>query len=205
MNNILNLLKKHYPDPKCALRHRSALQLLVATILSAQCTDKRVNLVTPALFKRYRNAKDFAEADIKELEKMVRSTGFYRNKAKNIKSACKNIVEDFKGKVPSNMKDLITLPGVARKTANCVLSVWYKKNVGIVVDTHVKRLSQRWHFTKHKDPNKIEKDLMKIVPKKEWEAFSLRTIQHGRLFCKSQKPLCKDCFLNKICPSAFNV
>ncbi len=202
---VLMRVKKAYPDASCALIHNSALQLLVATILSAQCTDERVNKVTPPLFKRYKTARDFAEADILELEKLIHSTGFYHNKAKNIKGAAQKIVSDFNGKVPNNMDDLLTLPGVARKTANVVLGVWFKINAGIVVDTHVGRVSNRLGLSKHKTAPKIESDLVKLIPQPDWEYFSLAIIQLGRKICESRKPKCEICFLNDICPSAFKV
>ncbi len=202
---VLMRVKKAYPDASCALIHNSALQLLVATILSAQCTDERVNKVTPPLFKRYKTARDFAEADILELEKFIHSTGFYHNKAKNIKGAAQKIVSDFNGKVPNNMDELLTLPGVARKTANVVLGVWFKINAGIVVDTHVGRVSNRLGLSKHKTAPKIESDLVKLIPQPDWEYFSLAIIQLGRKICESRKPKCEVCFLNDICPSAFKV
>lgn len=200
---ILRRLKKHYPHVECALTHSNALQLLIATILSAQCTDERVNKVTPALFAKYKTAKEFFEAKISDLEKLIYSTGFYRNKAKNIQGACRKIHEKFNGEVPNNMVDLLTLPGVARKTANVVLAVWFKIYVGVVVDTHVGRISQRLGLTKYKSPVKIEQDLMKLVPQQDWEYISLSFITLGRKICLSQNPKCGECFLNDICPSAF--
>jgi len=197
------LLRKHYPNVRPPLRHKKAIQLLVATILSAQCTDKRVNKVTPALFKRYKTVRSFADADLKELEGYVRSTGFYRNKAKNIKKCCTQIMEKHGGKVPSNMDDLMELAGVARKTANCIMWGWFDKTEGVVVDTHVKRLSNRLGLTEHHDPVKIEKDLMEVIPRKDWGPFSLELIFHGRAICEARKPKCSECFLNKLCPSAF--
>lgn len=203
VKEILKRLKKAYPNAACALIHNSALQLLVATILSAQCTDERVNKVTPALFKRYKTAADFAGADLQELEKHIHSTGFYHSKAKNIKGAATRIVEAFGGKVPNNMEDLLSLPGVARKTANVVLGVWFKINAGVVVDTHVGRLSNRLGLSKHVAPQKIERDLIKLIPQAEWEYFSLSLIQLGRKICIARKPKCSECFLNDLCPSAF--
>lgn len=200
---VIKQLRTVFPEVECALYHKNALQLLVATILSAQCTDKRVNMVTPHLFKRYPTAKDFSEADIGELEAHVRSTGFYRNKAKNIKAACQRIMEVYKGEVPNRMEDLITLPGVARKTANVVLAVWFKIFEGIVVDTHVTRISNLLELTKSKNAVVIERDLVKLVPKKEWEYISLAFIEHGRKTCIARRPQCGDCVLNEICPSAF--
>jgi endonuclease-3 len=204
-NKILKLLLKHYPSSTTALNHFNPLQLLVAVILSAQCTDKRVNIVTKNLFKKYRTAKDYATADIKKFEQEIKSTGFYRNKAKNIIAAAKVIDEKFKGKVPSTMEELLTLPGVARKTANVVLSAAFNKNLGVAIDTHCIRLTQRWKITKNKDPVKIEQDVMHLIPRKYWGKFSFMTIQHGREICSARKPNCAACFLNKICPSAFKV
>lgn len=200
---ILALLKEEYPEPRTALSFSSPLELLVATILSAQCTDERVNLVTKELFKKYRSAEDYAEADLRELEQEIHSTGFYRNKAKNIQNCCRTIVEKFDSNVPRRMEDLVTLPGVARKTANIVLSNAYGVIEGIAVDTHVRRLSQRLGLTKNKDPNKIEVDLMAITPKEEWVNLSHLLIFHGRAVCQAKKPRCGACVLNKLCPSAF--
>ena len=202
---VLDSLKKHYPDLKCFLHHGDPVQLLVAVMLSAQCTDERVNKVTPILFKRFKTAKDFAYCNIKELEKYIQSTGFYHNKAKHIQSACRMLVEEFHGKMPATMDKMIKLPGVGRKTANVVLATAHGIIVGVTVDTHVTRLSQRLGLTKHKDPVKIEKDLMKIIPKKDWDRVSLLLIQHGRQVCNARKPKCDECFLNKLCPSAFKV
>lgn len=204
-SEVLQRLKKAYPEAACALLHENALQLLVATILSAQCTDKRVNMVTPALFRRYKTAEDFAKADISELENYLRSTNFYRNKAKNIKAAAAKIVRDFQGEVPDKMEDLLTLDGVARKTANVVLGVWYKINTGVVVDTHVSRVSQLLGLTFAKTPPKIELDLMKTIPQDDWEYFSLAMIQLGRQICIARRPKCEECFLNDLCPSAFKI
>ncbi len=198
-NKIVELLEKHYPA-KIALNFKNPLQLLVATILSAQCTDARVNMVTKELFKKYKTAHDFANADLKTFEQEIRSTGFYRNKAKNIIAAAKKIVDDYNGKVPNTMEELLTLPGVARKTANVVLTGAFGKIEGIVVDTHVRRLSQRLGLTKNNDPKKIEQDLMKIIPKERWGTFSLQLIYHGRQVCKAKKPLCYECFLKDYCP-----
>ncbi len=201
---VVKLLKQHYPKSKTALDFRTPLQMLVSTILSAQCTDKRVNMVTPALFARYKTAKDFANADMKELQTMIRSTGFYKNKAKNIQGAAKMIAEKFRGEVPRTMEEMLELPGVARKTANVVLDNAYGVVEGVVVDTHVGRLSRRLGFTAQKDASKVEKDLMAILPRKDWAAFSYMLIDHGRAVCTSQKPDCSGCFLNKKCPSAFS-
>ena len=199
---IIKILRELYPQSHTALYFQSPLEILVATILSAQCTDKKVNEVTPGVFKKYQSAKDFAEADLRELEKEIRPTGFYRNKAKNIQAAAQKIEKDFSGKVPSSMDDLLTLPGVARKTANIVLSSAYHKAEGIAVDTHVKRLSQRLGLSDEKNPDKIERDLMDVVPKKEWLHFNYMLVNHGRKICKAKKPLCGECRLNQLCPSA---
>jgi endonuclease-3 len=192
-------LAKLYPDAQCALHHDGPLQLLIATILSAQCTDVRVNMVTPALFARFRAARDFAAADIKELETMIQSTGFFRNKAKNIKACCKTIVDEHGGEVPGSLEALVVLPGIGRKTANVVLGNAFDVP-GITVDTHVNRLSQRLGLTKKNDPVKIELDLMELIPKKEWTDFSHRMIFHGRQVCFARKPACSRCAMNKFCP-----
>jgi len=203
--NIIELLEKEYPEAKTALHYSSPLEILVATILSAQCTDKRVNIVTKSLFKKYKTAEDYAKADLAELEQDIRSTGFYRNKAKNIKNAGRMLVEKFNSQVPRTMSELIELPGVARKTANIVLSNAYGIIEGIAVDTHVRRLSKRLGLTENKNPNKIEADLMLIVPKSHWKRINNLLIFHGRNVCMARKPKCNICSLNKICPSAFNV
>ena len=197
-------LAKTYPHAECALVHQDALQLLISTILSAQCTDERVNIVTKDLFKKYKSAKSFAEADLETLEQEIRSTGFYRNKAKSIKNACIAIVQNFKGKVPDTMEELLTLAGVARKTANVVLGNAYGKNEGVVVDTHVGRLSNRMGLTRQTDPKKIELDLMELIPREDWTIFAHRMIDHGRKVCAARKPKCGLCMLEKICPSAHN-
>jgi endonuclease-3 len=193
-------LKRLYPDAKCSLNYDTPLQLLVATILSAQCTDERVNKVTPELFARFPDAPAFAQADIREIEELVRSTGFYRNKAKNIQGACRKIVEKFKGQVPKRMELLLELPGVARKTANVVLANAYGINQGVTVDTHVKRLSNRLGLTSHQDPVKIEKDLIRLIPQEDWENWSIRLIYHGRAVCQARKPMCDRCELAELCP-----
>lgn len=200
---IIELLEKEYPKAKTALHYNNPLEILVATILSAQCTDKRVNLVTPVLFKKYKTAKDYANADLAELEQDIRSTGFYRNKAKNIKNAGRMIVEQFDSQVPKTMEEILELPGVARKTANIVLSNAYGVIVGIAVDTHVRRLSKRLGLTENTNPDKIEKDLMLIVSKSHWKSITNLLISHGRAVCDARKPKCRICCLNKICPSAF--
>lgn len=199
---ILVRLKRLYPDATCSLTYNSPVQLLVATILSAQCTDERVNKVTPALFDRFPDATSLAAADPEELEVLVRSTGFYRNKAKNIKGACRMIVDKFDGCVPQVMEQLLELPGVARKTANVVLAHAYGLNMGVTVDTHVKRLSQRFGLTTHTDPVRIERDLMQLIPQSDWENWSIRLIYHGRAVCTARKPMCYDCKLSDLCPAA---
>ncbi len=199
--DIIGLLRRSYPRSHTALHHRTPFQILIATILSAQCTDKRVNEITPSLFNKYRTVHDFARARWLALEKEIRSAGFYRNKAKNIISASKRIVKDFNGKVPETMKELISLSGVARKTANIVLSSGFKKSEGIAVDTHVKRLSGRLGLTREKDPDKIENDLLKIVPKKDWLDFNYMMVDHGRAICNARKPLCDQCPIARLCPS----
>lgn len=199
---ILARLKKAYPKAECALIHRNPFQLLVATILSAQCTDERVNQVTPALFRRFPTPRAMADADPAELEEMIRSTGFYRNKAKSILGASQRIVEAYGGKVPDTMEDLLSLPGVARKTANVVLGTAFGKNEGIVVDTHIRRLSQRMGLTRHQDPVKIEQDLMKLFPREEWTDLGHRLIRHGRQVCTARNPKCSLCVLGPdVCPS----
>ncbi|MCZ7380651.1 MAG: endonuclease III [Candidatus Methanoperedens sp.] len=203
VDEIRALLKKEYPDVKIALDFSNPLELLVATILSAQSTDKQINKVTQTLFKKYRTPQDYVNTPQEELEKDIYSSGFYKNKAKNIKKLCRILVENFNSKVPDTMEDLITLPGVARKTANIVLSGAFGKIEGIAVDTHVKRLSFRLGLTTNTDPEKIEKDLMKIIPKNDWDIFALLLIQHGRQVCEAKKPKCEICVLNKLCPSAF--
>ncbi len=204
-SKITAILKKEYPDAATRLHHANPLQLLVATILAAQCTDDRVNMVTRDLFTRYRTAADFAAATQQELEAQVRTTGFFRNKAKNIRGATQRLVQAYGGKVPDTMEDLLTLPGVARKTANVVLGNAFGRNEGIVVDTHVIRLAGRLGFSKQNDPVKIEQDLMAIVPQKDWTVFSHLLIFHGRAVCTARKPRCPNCFINKLCPSAFKV
>jgi len=202
IDEIIWKLKTAYPKSKTALRFKSPLQILVATILSAQCTDDQVNKITPALFRKYKTAADFAQADPRVLEEDIRSTGFFRNKTKSILGASKKIVDDFGGKVPNRMEDLITLPGVARKTANIVLSSAYKKPEGIAVDTHVKRLSQRLGLSEEKNPDKIEQDLMNLIPRKDWIDFNYMLVNHGRQTCRARKPDCPGCMLNSLCPSA---
>lgn len=202
IGEILRRLHQAHPDATCALEHRNPLELLVATVLSAQCTDERVNKVTPDLFARYPTAADFAGADRSELEEMVRSTGFFRNKAKNIQEACTRIVHEYGGDVPADMDELLTLPGVARKTANVVLGTAFGIADGVVVDTHVKRLSNRLGLTAQSDPEKIEKDLMALVPRDAWIDVSHLLIFHGRRVCTARKPDCVNCVLRTLCPSA---
>lgn len=200
-DEYIRLFKKYYPDAHCALHHSNPEELLVATILSAQCTDDRVNIVTKALFKKYPTMKAYAEADMTELEQDIRSTGFYKNKAKSIKNMATIVVEKYKGKVPRTLDELVELPGVGRKTANVVLGNSFGIASGVVVDTHVTRLSNRLALTKHKsDAVKIEQDLIKIVPEKDWIQFSHWLIVHGRQVCKARKPQCEVCFLQEICP-----
>jgi endonuclease-3 len=200
---IIDLLEQEHSDAKTALNYTNPLELLVATILSAQCTDRRVNTVTEALFKKYRKVEDYANADPEELEKDIRSTGFYRNKAKNIKKCCQILVDKFDSQVPRTMEEMLSLPGVARKTANIVLSNAYDVIEGIAVDTHVRRLARRLGLTQHENPNKIEDDLMKIVPKNYWKRITDLLIFHGRRICVARNPKCGICILNKFCPSAF--
>ncbi len=196
---IYNELKKLYPSAKVALNFENPLQLLVATILSAQCTDERVNRITPELFKKYRTAEDFAKADLEELAQDIRSTGFYQRKAQYIKEACKMIVEEFGGEVPRTMEDLLKLPGVSRKTANIVLTSAFGIVEGIAVDTYVQRFSQRLGLTKNKDPEKIEKELMELFPKDTWKDLTYLFQQHGRNICLAKKPKCPECTLKDLC------
>jgi endonuclease-3 len=198
ITKIRGILRRTYPDVKTALRHKNPVQLLVATILSAQCTDEQVNRVTPTLFKKLPTAKDFAEVSLSDLEGMIRSTGFYRNKAKSIKACCVALVERHGGKVPDNIEDLVKLPGIGRKTANVILGSAFGIP-GIVVDTHVKRVSQRIGLTRESDPVKIEFDLMALIPKKDWIAFSHQMIWHGRALCQARKPKCPECPLLDLC------
>ncbi|HWA98267.1 MAG TPA: endonuclease III [Pirellulales bacterium] len=197
---IARALGRAYPDAQCSLEHRSPLELLVATILSAQCTDERVNIVTRTLFRKYRSADDYANAPIAELENDIRSTGFYRNKAKNIQAACRAIIDQHGGRVPKTLEELVELPGVGRKTANVVLGTAYDIASGVVVDTHVARLSFRLGLTKSSDPVQIERELIAQLPQSEWVAFSHRLIQHGRRICIARKPDCAHCFLLSLCP-----
>jgi endonuclease III len=199
---ILDRLKQLYPGAFCSLNYETPVQLLVATILAAQCTDERVNKITPALFDRYPDTAAFAGADLEELESLVKTCGFYHNKAKNIRLACQRIMDVFGGEMPHTMEDLTSLAGVARKTANVVSSNIHHVNLGFTVDTHVTRLTNRMGFTKHQDAVKIERDLMKIFPQPEWEETSIHLIYHGRAICDARKPLCDQCELADLCPSA---
>jgi endonuclease-3 len=198
---IIDILKKEYPEAKTALNFKTPLDMVVATILSAQCTDKRVNIVTKSLFRKYRTAQDYAKANIKSFEQEIRSTGFFRNKAKSIIGMAKKLLSDFNGKVPDSMEKLITLPGVARKTANVVLNNAFHKSEGIAVDTHVRRLSERLKLSDSDDPVKIEQDLMNIVPRNYWGKITYYLVDHGRAICDAKKPKCPECVISKYCPS----
>lgn len=199
---IIKLLKRAHPDAHCALNHSNAFELLVATILSAQCTDQRVNIVTADLFRKFRKPEDYLKIAATELQKDIHTTGFFRNKTKSIQGACRMLVDEFDCRVPQAMEELLRLPGVARKTANVVLGVAFGIASGIVVDTHVSRLSQRLGVTKQKDAGKIEQDLMKLVPHKDWIIFSHLLIFHGRRVCKARRPLCEVCVVEELCPSS---
>ncbi len=202
VQQIIADLDQMYPGLTCALTHRSAWELLVATILSAQSTDVRVNMVTPELFAKYPTVQGFARLEPEQLQPDIYSTGFFRNKAKSVVGAARKIVSDFGGEVPQTMAELLTLPGVARKTANVVLGTWFKKNEGVVVDTHVTRISRRLELTKHEDAQKIEQDLMQIIPRDRWTDFSHEVIWHGRKLCVARAPKCADCALEKLCHAA---
>lgn len=199
---IYERLIEHYPDAHCALDFKSPFQLLIATILSAQCTDKRVNMVTPALFKRYRTPAALAAANPDELEEMIKSTGFFRNKTKSLLGMSNAIAEKHRGKVPDSLDELVQLPGVGRKTANVVLGNAYDRNEGVVVDTHVGRLAKRLGLTRNTDPVKVEQDLMKLFPSDRWTMLSHLLIEHGRRICEARRPKCEQCFLSDICPSS---
>jgi len=199
---ILKRLEQTYPGATCALAHRNAWELLVATILSAQCTDARVNLVTPVIFRKYPTPQHFAALKPEELEPDIRSTGFFRNKSKSIVGAAKRIVEEFGGKVPETMEELLTVPGAARKTANVVLGTWFRKAVGVVVDTHVHRIARRLELTDKDDPKNIEQDLMRVLPQAKWIDFSHQVIHHGRALCGARKPKCAECPLENVCHAA---
>lgn len=198
---IIEALKRAYPDAHCELNHENPLQLLIATILSAQCTDKQVNIVTESLFKKYRSAKDFANAPVSEIEEDIRRIGLFRSKAKNIKRCCQTLIDEHGGNVPQTMGELIELGGVGRKTANVVLGNAFNINIGVVVDTHVARLSQRFKFTNGKTPEKIEQALMKLIPKHDWAMLSHWLIWHGRRRCSARKPDCSNCEIRELCPS----
>lgn len=202
IEELLRRLASAYPNAECALHHRNAWELLIATILSAQCTDARVNMVTPELFRKFPTPQAFAQASLPAIEEEIRSTGFYHNKAKSISGAAKTVVSDFGGRVPQTMQELLTLPGVARKTGNVVLGVAFGKAEGVVVDTHVLRLSHRLGLTRAEDPKRVEEDLMRIIPKDRWIAFSHEMIHHGRQICVARKPKCIDCPLETICNAA---
>ena len=199
---IIKRLDATYPGVTCALNHKNAWQLLVATILSAQCTDERVNKTTPALFEKYPTPQDLARKKPEDIEGDIRSTGFFRNKSKSIVGAAKKIISDFGGEVPQEMDQLLTIPGVARKTANVMLGTWFKKNIGVVVDTHVHRISRRLELTKNDEPGKIEQDLMQIIPQDRWTDFSHEVIWHGRKLCVARGPKCAECPLETICHAA---
>lgn len=202
ITELLRRLREAYPDAECALLHTNAWELLVATILSAQCTDARVNMVTPGLFRKFPSPKAFAAASLPAIEEEIRSTGFYHNKAKSISGAAQRVVSEFGGKVPQTMEELLTLPGVARKTGNVVLGVAFKIAAGVVVDTHVLRLSHRLGLTRAEDPKRVEEDLMRLIPKDRWIAFSHELIHHGRQVCVARKPRCVDCPLETLCHAA---
>lgn len=204
INRILNILSKAYPDAKIALHFSNPLEMLVSTILSAQCNDERVNLVTKDFFKKYKTPEDYAKSEINELEGIIRSTGFYRSKAKNIRNACQIIVEKFDSKVPRTMNELTSLPGIGRKTANIILSNSYGVIEGIAVDTHVARVSKRLGLTNAKEPDKIEQDLMKLIKKELWVSFTYQMIEHGRQICSARKPICNQCLLKRLCPSVLS-
>jgi endonuclease III len=199
IKEILKRLDERYGGVTCALNHDSAWELLVATILSAQCTDVRVNMVTPVLFKKYPTIQHFAALKPEELEPDIKSTGFFRNKSKSLVGAAQKIIADFRGEVPQTMNELLSIPGVARKTANVVLGTWFKKNDGVVVDTHVHRISRRLELTKNDDPPRIEQDLMKVIPRDRWTLFSHQVIHHGRALCIARNPKCAECPLENIC------
>lgn len=202
ISQIVQILSREYPQSRTALSFDTPFQILVATILSAQCTDARVNMITPSLFKKYQSPSDFSRAKPEELQEEIRSTGFFRNKSKNIILASRKIVEDFDGKVPDSMEKLLTLPGVARKTANIVLSSGYGRAEGIAVDTHVQRLSRRMGLSQEKNPDKIELDLLRLIPKKDWLDFNYIFVNHGRSVCQARKPHCRECQVKSLCPSA---
>lgn len=200
---VLEILISTYPTAKCELIHKNAWELLIGVVLSAQCTDKRVNMVTKELFKQYPTIQDINRLDIEKLKEIIRPTGFFNNKAKYVKLAAEKIIKEYKCIVPDSMEELLKIPGLARKSSNVILSVWYRKNEGVVVDTHVIRIANLLHLTKNRDPKKIENDLIKLYPKKYWERISTLIVWHGRRICIARNPKCGECPLNKICPSAF--
>jgi endonuclease III len=199
---IVARLEQAYPDATCALHHASALELVVATILSAQCTDARVNLVTPHLFAKYTSAQDYAAANPKLLEKEIQSTGFFRNKTRSIIGMAQAVEERHQGQIPDTMEELTQLPGVGRKTANVILGTWFGKNEGVVVDTHVHRISRLFKLTEEDTPEKIERDLMQLIPREQWTWFGHTLIQHGRKVCIARRPRCEECVVNRLCPSS---
>lgn len=203
LRKIISLLKRAYPDAKCSLNHSNAFELLIATILSAQCTDVRVNIVTQDLFRKYRKPEDYLKVSEKELQRDIRTSGFFRNKTKSIQGTVRVLTEQYRGKVPETMDELLELPGVARKTANVVLGNAFGINAGVVVDTHVTRLSHRLRLSAQKTAEKIEQDLIAMVPKKDWVIFSHLLIAHGRAICKARNPLCDECVVEKLCPSSY--
>lgn len=203
VRRVIQLLKRAYPNATCSLNHSNAFELLIATILSAQCTDERVNIVTQDLFRKYRKPEDYLKVAPTELQQDIRTTGFFRNKAKSIQGASKMLVDEYGGKVPRTMDQLLELPGVARKTANVVLGNAFDIAAGVVVDTHVSRLSHRLRLTEQRPPEKIERDLMELVPKKDWVIFPHLLIAHGRKICKARSPLCAECVVEKLCPSSY--
>jgi len=203
VRKIIRLLKRAYPDATCSLNHRNAFELLIATILSAQCTDARVNIVTQDLFRKYRKPEDYLKVSAKELERDIRTTGFFRNKTKSIQGTAKVLTEQYGGEVPSTIEELLELPGVARKTANVVMGNAFGISSGVVVDTHVTRLSHRLGLSTQKTAEKIEQDLIAIVPKKDWVIFPHLMIAHGRAICKARNPLCAECVVEKLCPSSY--
>jgi len=203
VRKIIRLLKRAYPDAKCSLNHSNAFELLIATILSAQCTDERVNIVTADLFRKYRKPEDYLKVSEKELQKDIRTTGFFRNKTKSIQGTVRVLTESYGGEVPDTMEELLELPGVARKTANVVLGNAFGVKSGIVVDTHVTRLTHRLGLTEQKTAEKIERDLIELVPRKDWVIFSHLLIYHGRKICKARNPSCAECVVEKLCPSSY--
>jgi endonuclease-3 len=203
VRKIIRLLKRAYPDAKCSLNHTNAFELLIATILSAQCTDARVNIVTQDLFRKYRKPEDYLKVSAKELERDIRTTGFFRNKTKSIQGTVKVLTEEYGGKVPNTIEELLELPGVARKTANVVMGNAFGISSGVVVDTHVTRLSHRLGLSRQKTAEKIEQDLITVVPKKDWVIFPHLMIAHGRAICRARNPLCAECVVEKLCPSSY--